>query len=172
MSDITRNQRQHPARRLALTMAAVLLLGAAVGLQSGAPDGLAAPAEAPVSAANVAGCQVFPPDNIWNTRIDSLPVHARSAAWVSSIGNGVGLKADFGSGLWEGHPIGIPYTTVPGSQPTVTVAFGPEAQGENDLGPYRIPPNAPIEGGSDHSCSTPASSRTPAGRRTPGRSLI
>jgi hypothetical protein len=113
---------------------------------TGPPDGLAAPP----SSASIAGCPVFPSDNVWNTRIDSLPVHARSAAWVSSIGNGTGLKADFGSGLWEAHPIGIPYTTVPANQPTVTVAFDPEAEGENDLGPYRVPPNAPIEGGSDH----------------------
>ena len=40
-----------------------------------------------------------------------------------SIGLGTGLHADFGSGLWDGGPIGIPYTTVPGTQPKVNVTF-------------------------------------------------
>ena len=109
------------------------------------PTGAAAPAAA---APSIGGCQIFPSDNIWNTRIDSLPVHARSAAWISSIGASTGLKADFGSGLWEGYPIGIPYTTAPGSQPAVSIGF--YYGNQSDPGPYRLPANAPIEGGSDH----------------------
>lgn len=109
-----------------------------------APTGVAAPAAA---APTIGGCQIFPSDNIWNARIDTLPVHARSGAWINSIGASTGLKADFGSGLWEGAPIGIPYTTAPGSQPAVSIDF--YYGNQSDPGPYRIPPDAPIEGGSD-----------------------
>ncbi len=97
---------------------------------------------------SIGGCQVFPADNIWNARIDTLPVHAMSSAWVTSIGANTGLKADFGSGLWQGEPIGIPYTTAPGSQAAVSIDFYYNDQ--SDPGPYRIPPDAPIEGGGDH----------------------
>ena len=33
------------------------------------------------------------------------------------------VHADFGEGLWEGGPIGIPYLTVLETQPRVTVSF-------------------------------------------------
>jgi hypothetical protein len=87
----------------------------------------------------------FPADNIWNTRVDTLPVDARSRDYVNNIGATAGLHPDFGSGLWEGRPMGIPYTTVPGSQPRVAMTFGYED--ESDPGPYPIPTDAPIEGG-------------------------
>ena len=54
------------------------------------------------------------------------------------------LHPDFGSGTWEGFPIGIPYVTVPGSQAKVDVTFGYAE--ESDPGPYPIPPPPPIEG--------------------------
>ena len=46
----------------------------------------------------------------------------------------------------HGGPIGIPYVTVPGTQAKVPVSF--TYAHESDPGPYPIPPNAPIEGGS------------------------
>src|SRR5690348_16502737 len=55
-------------------------------------------------------CQVFPRSNPWNRRVDKLPVAKSSAAIVASIGTATGLHADFGSGLWDGGPIGIPIT--------------------------------------------------------------
>jgi hypothetical protein len=41
----------------------------------------------PVCAASppTTSCQVFPSDDIWNTDISTLPVHAQSAAWLSSM---------------------------------------------------------------------------------------
>jgi hypothetical protein len=95
----------------------------------------------------VAGCAVFPADNVWNTPVDTLPVHANSDAYVATIGADAHVHADFGSGTWDGGPIGIPYIDVPGSQPKVTVTF--EYDDESDSGPYPIPPDAPIEGGPD-----------------------
>ena len=44
------------------------------------------PAVAQDAGPTVAGCPLFPPDSIWNTRVDSLPVHPRSASYVSTIG--------------------------------------------------------------------------------------
>ena len=88
-------------------------------------------------------CSVFPADHIWNTRVDSLPVHKLSASYVRSIGEKKALKADFGSGLWEGGPIGIPFTTQTGSP--VQVQF--EYADESDRGPYPLPSKPPIEGG-------------------------
>ncbi len=103
--------------------------------------------EAPAArAATLAGCPVFPANNIWNTPIDTLPVHQRSAAYISSIGLTKTLHPDFGSGLWDGGPIGIPFITVPGTQAKVGISF--DYSSESDPGPYPIPSNVPIEGGS------------------------
>ncbi len=71
----------------------------------------------------IGGCPVFPADNIWNRRIDGLPVHPSSQAYVTNIGATVGLHADFGAGSWDGGPIGIPFVTVPGTQPFVPITF-------------------------------------------------
>jgi PKD repeat protein len=113
----------------------VLLLAALLFLPAGA-----APA--------IDGVPVFPSDHIWNARVDAQPVDANSALYVSTIGTSRTMHADFGSGLWDGGPIGIPYVTVPGTQPKVPVTF--EYVDESDPGPYPIPPDAPIEWGSDH----------------------
>ena len=93
----------------------------------------------------IGNCAVLPADNIWNTRIDQLPVHPSSSTWVSTIGASSPLHPDFGSGLYNGGPIGIPYVTVPGTQTKYPATF--TYQSESDTGPYAIPLNAPIEGG-------------------------
>ncbi|HEX4733095.1 MAG TPA: hypothetical protein VH247_01675 [Thermoleophilaceae bacterium] len=90
-------------------------------------------------------CPVFPKSNPWNQRVDRLPVATNSGAIVNSIGASGSVHADFGSGRYDGAPIGIPYTTVPKSQKKVRVSF--EYADESDKGPYPIPANAPIEGG-------------------------
>ncbi len=57
-----------------------------------------------------------------------------------------GLHPDFGSGLYEGQPLGIPFVSVPAEQAGVEVTF--DVPEESDAGPYPIPSDAPIEGGS------------------------
>jgi len=91
-------------------------------------------------------CALFPPDSYWNTPIDGLPVDARSDVYVASIGPDIGLHPDFGSGLYEGSPLGIPFVRVAADKPMVEVAF--EVSEESDPSPYPIPVDAPIEGGS------------------------
>ena len=90
-------------------------------------------------------CPIFPRSSHWNQRVDQLPVHPNSEAIVSSVGTGANLHPDFGSGLYEGAPIGIPYVTVSKRRNRVPVSF--EYADESDRGPYPIPPGAPIEGG-------------------------
>lgn len=95
------------------------------------------------------GCEVFPTNNIWNVPVDNLPLDSNSATYVSTIGANASAHADFGSGLWDGGPIGIPFVVVSNSQPLVSVSF--DYSNESDPGPYPIPSNAPIEGGSQSS---------------------
>jgi hypothetical protein len=92
-------------------------------------------------------CPVFPADHIWNTPIDTLPVSPSSFTWVTTIGASSPLHPDFGSGLYNGGAIGIPFVTVPGSQTKYPATF--TYQSESDPGPYAIPLNAPIEAGGD-----------------------
>ena len=120
-------------------MSRVLLLMLVVGLALGGST---------ASALRLPGaprCTVFPKSNPWNQRVDSLPVAANSAQIVNSIGAGTGLHADFGSGLWEGAPIGIPITVVGRRQAKSRVSF--DYADESDRGPYPIPRNVKIEGG-------------------------
>jgi hypothetical protein len=98
-----------------------------------------------IGAAVLAGCPVFPGGNHWNLRVDGLPVHPNSDAIVRSIGAGDNMHADFGSGRYEGAPIGIPYRAVPRRQRRVRVSFDYAA--ESDRGRYPIPRRVPIEGG-------------------------
>ena len=93
----------------------------------------------------IKGCPVFPKSNQWNHRVDNLPVASNSSAIISSIGAGGSLHPDFGAGLYNGAPIGIPFTTVSKRQRKVRVSF--EYSDESDKGPYPVPTNAPIEGG-------------------------
>jgi hypothetical protein len=95
----------------------------------------------------LAGCPVFPASSPWNQRVDRLPVAPDSAALVRSIGLDAGLHADFGSGRYDGAPIGIPYNVVRASVPKVRVRF--DYADESDRGPYPLPAHPRIEGGSD-----------------------
>jgi hypothetical protein len=101
----------------------------------------------PPTTPTLGGCLVLPANNIWNAPVDALPVDAHSADYIATIGADTGLHPDFGSGTWQGAPIGIPFIVVPGTQPMVPVSF--DYADESDPGPYPIPPDAPIEGGAD-----------------------
>jgi hypothetical protein len=92
-----------------------------------------------------AECRLFPADHIWNVPVEGLPLHPASDAYVDSIGREELLHPDFGSGLWEGGPIGIPFVEIHGAQSPVPVSF--EYEEESDPGGYPIPPDPPIEGG-------------------------
>lgn len=103
----------------------------------------AAPADAKQS--TIAGCPVLSAQSAWNQRVDRAPVVRDSATLIRSIGLDAGFHADFGSGMWDGGPIGIPFTVVDGGQRRVPVRFG--YADESDRGPYPLPHDARIEGG-------------------------
>jgi hypothetical protein len=105
---------------------------------------------APASADPLPGapdCEIFPSTNVWNKRVDELPLKRNTRTIVNSIGADLHLHADFGSGLWDGGPIGIPITVVDSSMPLSSVDF--EYADESDAGPYPIPGDVAIEGGPD-----------------------
>jgi hypothetical protein len=93
-------------------------------------------------------CAVFPHSSPWNRRVDKLPVAKDSAMLIRSIGVDTGVHADFGSGLWEGAPIGIPFEVVTKKTARSRVTF--EYDDESDHVRYPIPRGVHIERGSDH----------------------
>jgi hypothetical protein len=84
----------------------------------------------------------LPPNNIWNTPVDQLPVSTTSVMFITTIGPNSPLHPDFGSD----PTIGIPFITVPGTQTKYPATF--TYASESDPGPYAVPLTAPIEGGS------------------------
>jgi hypothetical protein len=100
---------------------------------------------APAGPPTIGGCQVFPTSSVWNQPVDRLPVAKDSATLISSVGLDSPVHPDFGSGLWDGQTIGIPYVVVSGaSTPKAKPTF--DYADESDRGPYPIPSNVPIEG--------------------------
>jgi hypothetical protein len=118
-------------RRLLLLAAGALLLGGP------AANALRLPA-AP-------RCTIFPATNAWNERVDALPVAGNSGQLIASIGLSTGLHPDFGSGLYDGRPIGIPFDVVSKKTPRTRVTF--DYADESDRVAYPIPAAVHIEGG-------------------------
>ncbi len=116
--------------------------GGAVAVIAIAVTGVSAGAS---SLPNAPACPMTPADSYWHASVDALPTDPNSSTYVTNAGAGLSLHADFGAGLYAGGPIGIPFVTVPGTQPKVPVSF--TYADESDPGPYPIPTNAPIEGG-------------------------
>jgi hypothetical protein len=116
-------------RRAALIAAAVLL--ACSGAAAGAP------------LPGAPSCPILPPGNVWNARVDRLPVRADSALLTASIGLDAGLHPDFSAA----GRYGIPINVVGRSTPRRTVRF--QYASESDRVRYPIPARPRIEGGSD-----------------------
>ncbi len=100
--------------------------------------------------ADAENIQIFPTDNAWNKDISAAPVDSNSKKIIANFSSS-GLHADFGSGNWDGAPIGIPYVVVCGAQQKYPVVFRANNYdgnygNESDKGPYAIPLTAPIEG--------------------------
>jgi hypothetical protein len=97
--------------------------------------------------ASLHGRRPFSEDNPWNQNISNMPVDPNSLNLIRSIGIDDRLHPDFGT-VWQGAPNGIPYIVVSGAQPMVPISFRSYG-GESDPGPYPVPHDAPIEGGSN-----------------------
>lgn len=99
--------------------------------------------------ADLNGAIAFSTESEWNMRVDFTPLSRHSAKIIREISPTKGLHADFGSGLWDGEKIGIPYLVVDEGQ-SLTEFLCTLWPDESDEGPFPIPGNAPIEGGGDH----------------------
>lgn len=89
---------------------------------------------------------LFPADNWWNTDISQAPVDPDSDAFIAFIDNGRDrrLRQDWGgAGDGPGLTYGIPYISVPGTQPRVPVTFV-AYDGESDAGAPGDEPGYPI----------------------------
>lgn len=94
----------------------------------------------------IGACNVFGPTNAWNMPVDNLPVAPNSATLITTVGPTRNIHPDFGAAMYNGGPIGIPFITVTGAQVKYPATFTYST--ESDPGPYAIPLDAPIEGGS------------------------
>ncbi len=121
---------------VALTLLALWWLGAAP--RAGAADILGPNVAIPFP--------LFPIDNPWNARVDALPLDPHSAAYLEEHRSEHRSARRLRHRVWDGAPNGIPYVCVSGTQKKVPVSF--DYADESDPGPYPIPSDAPIEGGS------------------------
>ncbi|GAA4277619.1 hypothetical protein GCM10022259_23430 [Aquimarina mytili] len=101
--------------------------------------------------ADAENIQLFPENHPLNMDISNSPIDPNSDLILNNIGLSEHLFADFGSGLYQGAPIGIPYVVVNNNQPLVPITFRANSYDgnygdESDQGPFPIPLNAPIEG--------------------------
>ena len=117
---------------VAKALAFAVLVGSAVVPSSAGAD--------PIPGTN---CDVFPDSNIWNTRVDTLPVHELSDTWLRSADAGsTELHPDFGPPSY-----GLPFDVVGRRHAKTHVRF--TYPDESDRGPYPFDARTPIEGGSD-----------------------
>ncbi len=97
------------------------------------------PSPPPLTGPHLHNCPIFPADNVWNTPVDTLPVHPRSKAYLNSIGPNTRLHTDTSTQ----QKYGIPYSEIPEGTPPAKVVF--RYDGESSPGPWPIPEDAPIE---------------------------
>lgn len=127
--------------RIVPSVLVIVTLGAVSGqAQTGTCSGMT-----PGQLTSLNGYVPFPASNLWNTDISAAPVDPNSANYINFIGAAATVHADFGSGLYSGQSIGIPYQIVTGTQAKVPIKLGAYAS-EDDPGPMPIPSNALIEG--------------------------
>jgi hypothetical protein len=119
------------------SLAAIAAVGALALLAGASAHALRLP--------NAPRCEILPANNAWNQRVDKLPVAKNSATLIKSIGLDAPLHPDFGSGKYDGEPIGIPFDVVSSKTPTYKVKF--DYSDESDHVRYPIPAHVHIEGG-------------------------
>ena len=104
-------------------------------------------AAAPPATGDLANCPRFPANNIWNRDISSLPVHAKSSAWIGTMvqpGDAFHVNLSGSNGHVINH-------TGPGYQ---AMTFGSCADGGEYTGLYPYTPGVTaLQGGDpDHHC--------------------
>ena len=90
------------------------------------------------------GCPVFPPSSEWSRDVSADPVDPGSDHYLALMNASTTfVHPDFGS--TPGY--GVPYATVPGSQPAASMSF--LYAGQSDPGPYPFPQTVIIQAGAD-----------------------
>lgn len=148
----------YPTKRISalLCLVLIILYGCSTDMEN-APANLdlgqqeEEQAQDPKNPVSVEEIAIFPPDHPLNLDISNHSVDQNSDAILNNIGLDVGLFADFGSGTYQGSPIGIPFVAVGGDQPKVGVSFrANDYDGnygdESDQGPFPVPLDAVVEG--------------------------
>ncbi|MBX9691760.1 MAG: hypothetical protein K2Z81_05205 [Cyanobacteria bacterium] len=92
----------------------------------------------------VAGVQVFPTNNIWNKKIDTLPVDSKSDTYVNTIGRTTSFHPDWGSPAAYGIPFNVVKGTARKPLKFFNVTF--DYADESDSGPYPVSKKLLIEG--------------------------
>jgi hypothetical protein len=120
---------------------------AVVVLAVGGVGSVAGPVTADRSAKPIAGtsCSEFPGNNWWHAHIRDLPVHRRSAQWLSHMSTDRDLHPDFGPSYGAGPNYGIPITVVRPGHRKVRVRF--QYASESDRVRYPLGKDTRIEGG-------------------------
>jgi hypothetical protein len=141
-----------PLTRLHRRLCSILLVAVATLPLSGQDRVMAPQLNGPVPGP----LPVFPSDNWWNQDVTSAPVDPNSAQFIAFINNSTTprrLHPDFGPVVSSTEMYGIPFATVDGTQPKVSVSFyySDESDGHN-VPFYPIPEEAKtqpywIEGG-------------------------
>jgi hypothetical protein len=91
-------------------------------------------------------CPVLPATSVWHADVSRLPVHARSAQWLSHMSTDRDLHPDFGPSYGEQSvPYGIPITVVGRKHRKVRVRFG--YADESDRVRYPLGRDTKVEGG-------------------------
>jgi hypothetical protein len=91
-------------------------------------------------------CPTFPATSWWHAKINKLPVHPRSAQWMSHMSPTRKLHPDFGPSYGaQPVPYGIPITIVAGNHAKVNVTF--DYWQESDRVPYPLGADTRVEGG-------------------------
>jgi hypothetical protein len=107
-----------------------------------------APAGAAAPVVHGTTCPLFPANNVWNTKITRLPVHAKSRTYMAAMhSSSRNLHPDYGPAGGGQQPYGIPWQVVNQNQPLFHVGF--QYASESNRARYPLSASTPIEGGSD-----------------------
>lgn len=143
------SSRRWPSGGLALslvsTLGAVLAGVSATGSDS-PPNARPAAVSGKRVIHSIGGCEIFPEDNWWNTKIKDRPVSRKSKRIIKAHAAGHEIHLDLGT---TEEYYGIPINVVPEDQPTLPLRFGVDGEDyrdESDRGPVPIAPGARIEG--------------------------
>ncbi|MGZ5178988.1 MAG: hypothetical protein ACXWC2_00810 [Ramlibacter sp.] len=121
-------------------------------------------------------CEVFPPQAVFNTRIDDparFPAHASSAAWIASVGGATPFRADWGTGIdptQTGNYYGMPVNVVDGSSATTewaTLQYDFTPSGVSTAVGWPHESDCAVPDGSGFTLTRGCSTVPPASRRFP-----